>query len=117
MSPKAGSQPVWDVEAPPQEFVKLRENLRADVCVVGAGIAGMSVAYELSRAGKKVIVLEDGGVGSGQTGVTTAHLASAMDDRFYALEDMHGGEGSRLTYESHQAAIDRIARNVEFVCL
>jgi glycine/D-amino acid oxidase-like deaminating enzyme/nitrite reductase/ring-hydroxylating ferredoxin subunit len=112
MSPKAGSQPVWDVEAPPQEFVKLREDLRADVCVVGAGIAGMSVAYELSRAGKKVVVLEDGAVGGGQTGVTTAHLASAMDDRFYALEDMHGLEGSRLAYQSHQAAVDRIARNV-----
>ena len=112
MSPKAASQPVWDVEAPPQEFVKLAENLRADVCVVGAGIAGMSVAYHLSSAGKKVVVLEDGAVGGGQTGVTTAHLASAMDDRFYHLEDMHGREGSRLTYRSHQAAVDRIGEIV-----
>jgi glycine/D-amino acid oxidase-like deaminating enzyme/nitrite reductase/ring-hydroxylating ferredoxin subunit len=112
MSPKSGSRPVWDVEAPPQELVTLRENLQADVCVVGAGIAGMSVAYELSRAGKKVVVLEDGAVGGGQTGVTTAHLASAMDDRFYSLEDMHGRDGSRLTYESHQSAVDRIGRIV-----
>jgi glycine/D-amino acid oxidase-like deaminating enzyme/nitrite reductase/ring-hydroxylating ferredoxin subunit len=112
MSPKAASQPVWDVEAPPQEFVKLGENLRADVCVVGAGIAGMSVAYHLSKAGKKVVVLEDGAVGGGQTGVTTAHLASAMDDRFYHLEDMHGRDGSRLTYQSHQAAVDRIGEIV-----
>jgi glycine/D-amino acid oxidase-like deaminating enzyme/nitrite reductase/ring-hydroxylating ferredoxin subunit len=112
MPPKSGSQPVWDVEAPPQEFVALGENLRADVCIVGAGIAGMSVAYELSRAGKRVVVLDDGAVGGGQTGLTTAHLASAMDDRFYSLEEMHGRDGSRLTYESHQAAVDRIGRIV-----
>ncbi|MBW3627845.1 MAG: FAD-dependent oxidoreductase [Gemmatimonadetes bacterium] len=112
MLPKSGSEPVWDVESPPQEFTRLGENLRADVCVVGAGIAGMSVAYELSRAGKKVVVLEDGAVGGGQTGLTTAHLASAMDDRFHAIEDMHGLEGSRLSYESHQAAVDRIGQIV-----
>ena len=47
-------------------------------------------------------------MGGGQTGVTTAHLASAMDDRFHSLEDMHGRDGSRLAYESHQAAIERV---------
>ena len=113
MSPNTGSRPVWDVEAPARQFVELRENLRADVCVVGAGIAGMSVAYSLSRAGKKVIVLEDKAVGAGQTGLTTAHLASAMDDRFFNLEQMHGREGSRLSYESHQSAINRIGEVVE----
>ena len=113
MSSNTGSQPVWDVQAPPEEFVPLRENLRADVCVVGAGIAGMSVAYTLSRAGKKVVVLDERAVGGGQTGLTTAHLASAMDDRFYALEEMHGRDGSRLAYESHQAAVDYIAEIVE----
>ena len=108
-----GSQPVWDVQAPPEEFVPLRENLRADVCVVGAGIAGMTVAYTLSRAGKKVVVLEERAVGGGQTGLTTAHLASANDDRFYALEQMHGRDGARLAYESHQAAVDYIGEIVE----
>ena len=112
MSEESGS-PVWDVEAAPQEFVQLREDMEADVCVVGAGIAGMSVAYFLAVAGKRVVVLEDRAVGAGQTGVTTAHLTSANDDRFFALEGMHGLDGSRLAYESHQAAVDAIARIVE----
>jgi glycine/D-amino acid oxidase-like deaminating enzyme/nitrite reductase/ring-hydroxylating ferredoxin subunit len=112
MSPNTGSNPVWDVEAPPEEFAPLREDLNADVCVVGAGIAGMSVAYFAARSGMKVVVLEERGVGGGQTGLTTAHLASAMDDRFMALEEMHGPEGSRLARESHQAAIDAIGQVV-----
>ena len=109
----APTGPVWDVAAAPAEFVPLREDLSADVCVVGAGIAGMSVAYFLAQAGRKVIVLEDKAVGAGTTGVTTAHLASAMDDRFFNLERLHGRDGARLAYESHQTAIERIGQVAE----
>ncbi len=90
-------------DAPP-----LLEDLETDVCVVGAGIAGISVAYELCAAGKKVVVLADTAIGGGETAQTTAHLASALDDHFYVLESLHGEEGARLAYESHAAAIDRI---------
>jgi len=86
----------------------LQDDTRADVCVVGAGIAGLSTAYLLSRAGRNVVVLEASRVGDGETGRTTAHLASALDDRFTELERMFGQEGARLAAESHAAAIDRI---------
>jgi NADPH-dependent 2,4-dienoyl-CoA reductase/sulfur reductase-like enzyme len=35
---------------------KLGEDLSTDVCVVGAGIAGMTIAYLLGREGKSVLV-------------------------------------------------------------
>ena len=38
----------------------------ADVCVVGAGIAGMTTAYLLLQEGKSVVVLDDGPIGGGQ---------------------------------------------------
>ena len=50
------------------EYPQLKENLRADVCVIGAGITGLNIAYQLSKAGKSVIVLEARSRGSGQTG-------------------------------------------------
>src|SRR3954466_3885718 len=93
-------------------FESLTSDSTADVCVVGAGIAGMSVAYLLSREGKKVIVVDDGDVGSGETGRTTAHLVSALDDRYYELEKLHGERGAQLAAESHSAAIDLIERVV-----
>ena len=52
--------------------------IRTDVCVVGAGIAGLTTAYLLARDGKKVVVADEGPIGSGQTGRTSAHLASAI---------------------------------------
>jgi len=87
---------------------KLREDAQADVCIVGAGIAGMTTAYLLAREGQKVIVLDDGPIGGGMTARTTAHLVNALDDRFYELERLHGERGSRLAAESHSAAIDRV---------
>lgn len=86
----------------------LRGDARADVCVVGAGIAGLSVAYELAREGRDVVVVEAKQPGVGETGRTTAHLANAMDDRFVELERLHGVDGARSAAESHGAAIDRI---------
>lgn len=86
----------------------LKDNTSANVVIVGAGIAGMSVGYLLTQEGKAVIVLDDGPIGGGMTARTTAHLTCALDDRFYELERLFGEAGSRLAAQSHTAAIDRI---------
>jgi glycine/D-amino acid oxidase-like deaminating enzyme/nitrite reductase/ring-hydroxylating ferredoxin subunit len=91
----------------------LNENARADVCIVGAGIAGMTTAYLLAREGQSVIVLDDGPIGSGMTGRTTAHLVNALDDRYFELERLHGEKGARLAAQSHTAAVDRIETIVQ----
>jgi glycine/D-amino acid oxidase-like deaminating enzyme/nitrite reductase/ring-hydroxylating ferredoxin subunit len=91
----------------------LRGGARADICVVGAGIAGMTAAYLLARAGRRVIVLDDGAVGGGETGRTTAHLSDALDDRYRRLERLHGPDGARTAAESHRSAIEQIAEIVE----
>src|ERR1041385_5246492 len=78
------------------------------VCIIGAGIAGLTTAYLLVREGKSVVVLDDGPMGGGMTARTTAHLTNALDDRFYELERLFGEEGSRLAAASHTAAIDQV---------
>ena len=64
----------------------LKENLETEVVIIGGGLAGLSVAYCLSQSGKKIVLVEDGFIGSGETGRTTAHLVTALDDRYYDLE-------------------------------
>jgi glycine/D-amino acid oxidase-like deaminating enzyme/nitrite reductase/ring-hydroxylating ferredoxin subunit len=86
----------------------LAQDETVDVVVIGSGIAGMSVAYELAVAGQKVAVLDRGKIGSGMTARTTAHLSSVCDDYFSNLEDLRGTKLARLYYQSHSAAIDRI---------
>ncbi|MEY2479910.1 MAG: hypothetical protein QOI04_837 [Verrucomicrobiota bacterium] len=98
----------WERTAKKFRTQPLAENLTADVCVIGAGIAGVTTAYLLARQDRHVVLIDDGPVGGGMTGRTTAHLVNALDDRFYDLEEMLGEECSRLCAESHSAAIDRI---------
>jgi glycine/D-amino acid oxidase-like deaminating enzyme/nitrite reductase/ring-hydroxylating ferredoxin subunit len=102
-----GTRSAWmDVAAP--NYAPLGQDAIADVCVVGAGIAGMSTAYLLAREGRSVVVLDDGPVGGGMTQRTTAHLTNAIDDRYVHIERLHGRDGARLAAESHTVAIDRI---------
>lgn len=99
---------IWQGTFKVPEYAPLKSSVTTDVCIIGAGIAGLSTAYLLAKAGKHVVVLDDGPVGGGETGRTTAHLTNAMDDRIYVLEQLYGEEKTRHIVESHTAAIHRI---------
>src|SRR5215203_2749657 len=77
------STSLWMSTAKVSEAPALAGDERADVVVVGAGIAGLSAAYELCKAGKSVIVLDRGPLGGGMTARTSAHLASEFDDFYH----------------------------------
>lgn len=102
------SRSVWldAVEMPATE--PLQENISCDVCIVGAGLAGITTAYLLAKEGKQVVLLDSKEIGCGNTGRTTAHLANALDDGFPNLISLFGTEGTRLAVQSHGAAIDKI---------
>ena len=99
---------IWMATEEIPSRAPLAADIRADVCIVGAGIAGLTTAYLLARAGRRVVVIDDGPIGGGETGRTTAHISNALDDRYYELERLHGQDGARLAAESHTAAINRI---------
>jgi glycine/D-amino acid oxidase-like deaminating enzyme/nitrite reductase/ring-hydroxylating ferredoxin subunit len=90
----------------------LERDEEADICVVGAGISGLTTAYCLARDGRSVVVVDHGPVGGGETSRTTAHLVNALDDYYHEIERLHGENGARLAAESHSAAIDTIERIV-----
>jgi glycine/D-amino acid oxidase-like deaminating enzyme/nitrite reductase/ring-hydroxylating ferredoxin subunit len=91
----------------------LRVRQTADVCIVGAGVAGLTTAYLLQRQGKSVVLLDDGDVAGGMTSVTSAHLATAVDAGYAEIERLHGERGARIAAASHTAAIDWIERTVQ----
>ena len=103
---------LWMDTADVPDHPPLAGDAQADVCIVGAGIAGLSAAYLLAREGRRVLVIDDGPIGGGETSRTTAHLSFALDDGYDELERVHGREGARLAARSHMAAVDRIERIV-----
>ena len=103
-----GTNSPWEIGDSARRLLPLDADLQTDVCIVGAGISGMTTAYLLAREGRSVVVLDDGPIGGGETGRTTAHLSNAFDDRYYEVERLFGERGSQLIAESHTAAIDKI---------
>lgn len=99
---------IWAATYNVPEFAPLENDDTADVCVIGAGITGLLTACRLSSKGKKVIVVEDGSIGSGETARTTAHISTVIDDRFYEITRLHGEETCRLAAESQLTALNMI---------
>ncbi len=110
--PDGQSLSYWRATCALAERAPLPADAVTQVAVVGAGIAGLSVAYALARDGRAVHVIDSGPIGGGMTQRTSAHLSNAVDDRFSEIERRHGTEGARTCAESHTAAIDTIAATV-----
>jgi glycine/D-amino acid oxidase-like deaminating enzyme/nitrite reductase/ring-hydroxylating ferredoxin subunit len=107
------TESVWAATSAMPHFPELAQDVETDVCIVGAGIAGLTTGYLLAKAGKSVTIVDDGELVSGMTQVTTAHLSNVIDDRYYQIESCHGDRGSFLAAESHTAAINQIEANVD----
>jgi len=110
---KERTKSLWMQTDVALQAVALRDDLECDTVIVGSGIAGLSTAYELTRAGVSVIVVDRGSIAGGMTSRTTAHLAPVCDDGLSSLVGVRGEEIARLFQKSHEAAVDRIEEIIE----
>ncbi|KAF4446750.1 hypothetical protein F53441_9684 [Fusarium austroafricanum] len=105
------TDPVWVHQDPVSNrpsFGKLTSDIETDVCVIGAGIGGISTAYELVTRGREVVLLEARQVLSGETGRTSGHLTNDLDDGYTEIAKKHGEDNARLAAESHAWGRDHV---------
>jgi glycine/D-amino acid oxidase-like deaminating enzyme/nitrite reductase/ring-hydroxylating ferredoxin subunit len=94
-------------------FPTLDRDLDVDVTIVGAGLTGITAAYLLRKAGKRVVLLDRDRVASADTARTTAHLTYVTDQRLHHLVNKFGRDGARAFWEAGAAAIDQIWQLVQ----
>lgn len=85
-------------------FGSLNGDVRADVCIVGAGYTGLSAALHLAEAGLSVVLLEAHRVGFGASGRNGGQLGSGQRLDQQGLEALMGDpEAAKLWQLGEQA--------------
>jgi glycine/D-amino acid oxidase-like deaminating enzyme/nitrite reductase/ring-hydroxylating ferredoxin subunit len=102
------SKSLWMSIAVAPQAIPLQGDEQCDVAVIGAGVAGLSTAYELARLGRSVVVVDRGPIAGGMTARTSAHLAPLCDDLMSEMQKIKGADLAKLFYQSQAAAVDRI---------
>ena len=100
--------PYWATSATFPPFAKLAEDVETDVVIVGAGVTGLTAAYLLAKAGKRVVVLERDRCAMTDTGHTTAHLTMVTDARLTELAKRFGRDHAQAVWDAGLAAIATI---------
>lgn len=90
------------------EYPALSEDTKADVLIVGGGIAGITCGYLLDKAGLSVAILEADRVAHGTTGHTTAKITSQHGLIYNKLTGQLGEELARQYADANETAIREI---------
>lgn len=106
-------QSYWQATTPRTDHAPLQRDVRTQVAVVGGGIAGLTAAYFLARAGRQVTLLERYHLAEAETGHTTAHLTHVVDSRLRHLKRIHGDEAAKASWVAGAAAMDLLERIVQ----
>lgn len=103
-----GPEPYWRESASLPSFSPLKEDTEADVCIVGAGITGITTAYQLVQDGYNVVLLDADQILNGTTGHTTAKVTAQHGLIYDELIQHIGQEKAKLYYEANNDALHYI---------
>ena len=95
------------------EFKELTNNEETEICIIGAGIFGLSCAYYLSKLGFKVIVLEKNGIAEKATGNTTAKITSQHGLFYDYLINSYSKKFASDYLEANEKAIENIREIID----
>ncbi len=106
---------LWHETADTPSFPMLSENIKNDVLIIGAGMAGLLTAFLLKEKGISCILLESNKICGGTTGNTTAKITH-QHGLIYSELILKSIEKARAYYEINRLALEKyksICKNIK----
>lgn len=104
---------VWSESCKFRKREALNKDIKTDVLVIGAGIAGILTAYMLKQNGREVVVIDAAEIASGNTKNTTAKITSQHDLIYSKLISEFGEEKARQYAKANELAIKKYKEIIE----
>ncbi|PAD38005.1 FAD-dependent oxidoreductase [Terribacillus sp. 7520-G] len=98
----------WRNSVDMPSYPELDQDLDTDILVIGAGIAGITTAYELIKRGRRVVLIEGRELISGTTGYTTSKLTAQHDIIYQGLIERYGEEIAKKYFQANLRAINYV---------
>ncbi|MBI4895495.1 MAG: FAD-binding oxidoreductase [Candidatus Aenigmarchaeota archaeon] len=104
------ANPIWPIKS---SFPTLEKDVRCDILIVGAGIAGISSAYYLMQKGYDVIVIEEDEIGSGATGASSGTLYFGTGLDVSSTIEIHGEKNTKIIWDETKESINIIEQLIK----
>lgn len=104
---------VWSESCKFRKREALNKDIKTDVLVIGAGIAGVLTAYMLKQKGRDVVLIDAAEIASGNTKNTTAKITSQHDLIYSKLIVEFGEEKARQYAKANELAIKKYKEIIE----
>lgn len=104
---------VWSESCKFRKREALNKDIKTDVLVIGAGIAGVLTAYMLKQKGRDVVLIDAAEIASGNTKNTTAKITSQHDLIYSKLIAEFGEEKARQYAKANELAIKKYKEIIE----
>lgn len=101
---------VWQEGKSKSRYPCLRNDINAQVLVIGGGMAGVLCAKNMAEAGKDVVLVEAERIGSGITAGTTAVLTAQHDYLYQDMVAQFGEETARAYLHGNLDAVEEFRR-------
>ncbi|SMC75652.1 NAD(P)/FAD-dependent oxidoreductase [Pedobacter nyackensis] len=103
------NEPFWLVKnGIKHSYPSLRENLDAELLIVGGGITGALMAHAAVKKGYKTILIDKREIANGSTSATTSMLQYEIDIPLYKLKQLIGEQGAVGSYLACKDAIYKL---------
>lgn len=104
---------LWQKDNNLKELEPINENIKTDVLIIGAGITGVTTAYNLIDSNFNVILIDRGKCFNEVTAKSTGKLTYLQDLKYQDICNIYDFETAKLYYESQKEAIRIVKKNVK----